>query len=357
MEGKDSPSFNNALKRWSSDIKQINKKTVLIILLILYTLTYTIYSLSVIHHKNKFEESYNKEFYSSFLMNFLGEDPSIDRYANTLIKAADSRPVSINDIEPMMQLGNNIDYSQNNLCNFYAQHYKKDKRLSNLYFLHGFFANGWLYESSFEKKDNGEYVIKDERLKELNNYYMVQKAETVSKILSEFKSGHRDYLDELRSTWGKGFVKDGIWIELLCNMNEALKEIERDYDFGAHAPGIPEFRSFDSWSSPREVQYFSMNHHDALKLSRIYSVIDTESGVYFYYCVTGERKTFEVESFKVEDNLITVVIDEGEYTPYSGTDKSIYNTLLIRGIKPGESKNYSFRVLNNQGEEFKRIEN
>lgn len=357
MDNKSSFSLNNALKRWYSDIKGKNRKTILIYLLILCILIYTIYSLSVIQHKNRFEDSYNKEFYSNFLVNFLQNDSSLDMYINTLNKAIASHPMTINDIEPMMQLGGNIDYSQNALCNFYMKHYKKDKSLTSLYYLHGFFSNGYLNESYFEKTDTGEYVIKDNRLKELSNYYMSQKVETVSKVLSEFKSGHKDYLDELYSSGGKDFVKDGIWIKLLYNINEALKGIERDYDFGTHAPKIPEFRKFDSWSSPKEVQYFSINHQDALKLSRFYSVIDTESGVYFFYCVTGERETFEVESIKVEDNRITVVIDEGKYKPYTGTEKSTYNTLLVRGIKPGEAENYSFRVINNQGEEFKRIEN
>jgi hypothetical protein len=271
--------------------------------------------------------------------------------------AVDSHPLNINDIEPMLQLGGNINYSQNNLCNFYRQLYKKDKRLTNFFFLNSFFSNGSLNEAHFKKTNNEEYVIKDERLKELNNYYMGLKAEAVRLVLLGFKSRHRNYLDELYSERGKGFVKDGIWIELFYNIDEAMKRIENDYDFGAHAPSVPELRRFDSQCSPKDVQNFNVNHFDALKLSRTYSVIDTESGVYFYYCATGERETFEVESFKVEDNSITVVINEGNYTPYNGTDKSIYNILLIRGIKPGEAKNYSFQVLNKQGEEFKRIEN
>jgi hypothetical protein len=357
MENKNPLSLRSGLKKWSADIKEKNKKTILVTILILYALIYTIYSLSVIHHKNKFEVSYNIEYYSDFLYSFLQKDSSTDRYVDTLDKVVFTQPLGMNDIEPVMHFGGRINYVQNSLCNFYREHYKKDERINNLYYLSSFFSDTWLYESYFKKTNSGQYVMNTKGLNELNNYYIGLKAEAVSKILSEFKSRHKEYFDDLYSERGKSFVRDGVWIELFYNINEKLKEIERDYDFGAHAPNMPELRKIDNFTSPRDVQYFSLNHYDALKLSKIYSVIDTESGVYFYYGATGERKIFEVESFKSKGNQITVVIDEGDYTPDSGTGGIIYNTFLIRGIKPGEAKNYSFRVVNTRGEEFKRIEN
>lgn len=353
MEDRSSFKTEQYKKGILRKIDPIKKYKLIIGFLVLVLIVYGIFSIGVIRYKARFEVNYDEEFYQGFLWRFINEPNSTLEYLSKIEKVSEAQSLSKEEMDEvtMRSLG---EVYINELENFYNSYYNRKGQVDDIGNVYSFSVNSFLYETHFEKSADDRYTLGKGRIDQYDNYYIGPKAIAIKKVIKEFVSTHKEYFDEISMKKNKHFIRDGVWRELFINMDKALKKVDMDYDFDENAPKELKLRSVNTILLPREIRNANINNLDTI-LPGKFKVFDSEMGIYIYYCSSVCGDKFEITKIEKIGDTINFTLDEGNEVEQN-ENGGVYNIMLIRGLKPGEAKNYKFHLVNTKGEEYKNLD-
>lgn len=371
-------------------IKNYEEKIIIGILVFLLIVSYR-----TIKEKEKIVNRYNKEYFDKYRYGFVIDDIGDDlKYLNESFK---NGKVDISDEEKRLQYEmysryskiRNLSVKLSEFLNAYNNNdYKPYEELKDKYYnrrtydIIEFFSR---IQYAFPIADYKSYEnikeipIKTSSIEFLNSIYATQKLDKIIKTIEVFNREHEDDYKYLNLNNGKGFLENGYILKLIYELNEVMMDTQRELDFGEGVKlGLRNIERYDN-VIPHQIKNDIVSKWPENTHFKCYYVLDTKDGIVLGLIARGEYKEYEIVSIERKDNTIDVLIEEGfgvleDYSAYEEPKENVIDVLIekgqcttknnvststqhiIKGLKPGDTKNLKFNVLNTKGEKYHQMD-
>lgn len=330
-----------------------HKEKIIIVLLAASLL----FSFKVIRDKQIIENKYNEDYFEIYRELFIRGD--VVNYLKSVDKSIVKGDADIEDIYIWGNRYEDIFMKLIKLKDPYYEAYDgfEDMYVKKPYDFIDFFDHMGIYRyraHSILDENRKEIPVEELAKDDLNNTYASKKINTVIRMIEEFNKEHEEEYKELMKNNGKGFIKKEFSLQLLNKLDESIIDVQRELDFGEDVSlGFRNIEKYQDAISSKEYNEISM-HFSINEIRSGYYISDTPNGIVVYCRKEGFWDEFQIVEMKMEENEVVIIIDEGALKEDT---RSGYTCMLnvIKGLKPGSTKNFEIILKNTKGEKYIKI--
>lgn len=317
-----------------------------------------LFSFKVIRDKQIIENKYNEDYFEIYRELFISGD--VVNYLKSVDRSIKNGGADVEDVYIWNNRYGDIFMNLIKLKDPYYEAYDG--------FQKNYFKKPYDFIDFFDHMDVYQYIahsmIDENRKKipieelgkdDLNNTYALKKINAAIRVIEEFNEEHKEEYKRLMKDNGKGFIKKRYSLQLLDKLDEEIINVQRELDFGENVSlGFRNIEKYKDAISSKEYNEISM-HFSINEIKNRYYIFDTPNGIVMYCRREGFWDKFQIVEIKMEEKEVDIIIDEGRLKE---DIRSGYTYMLnvIKGLKPGSTKDFDIIVKNIKGEKYTRID-